>query len=260
MDQCFVIQPFDGGIFDKRYEDVIEPAIRAANLVPYRVDRDPGATIPIEQIENNIRISRVCVAEISLDNPNVWFELGYAMALNKGVVLVADRKTRARFPFDIQHRTVVHYEADSPSDFVRLSEQVTKRLVTMLETQATVQSVISVPRESGLEGLSAHEEAALVLVAADVLDEDETMALYSLRNGMSAAGFTDVATSAAVRGLVYKGLLLKRLLPSSDPDSSERYTAFSLTALGEKWFLDNQNKFVLRKSLPTVKRDGDIPF
>jgi len=36
------MQPFDGGDFDSRYEDVIAAAIREAGLEPYRVDRDPS--------------------------------------------------------------------------------------------------------------------------------------------------------------------------------------------------------------------------
>ena len=40
MPRCFVIQPFDGGQrYDKRYKDVFEPAIKNADLEPYRVDR-----------------------------------------------------------------------------------------------------------------------------------------------------------------------------------------------------------------------------
>ena len=34
MPTCFVIQPFDKGPFDKRYDDVLDPAIRAALLEP----------------------------------------------------------------------------------------------------------------------------------------------------------------------------------------------------------------------------------
>ena len=52
MDEfCFMIQPFDGGKFDKRYEDVFKPAIEAAGLEAYRVDNDDLATVPIEMIE-----------------------------------------------------------------------------------------------------------------------------------------------------------------------------------------------------------------
>ena len=40
MGRCFVIQPFDQGPFDKRYDDVFAPAICDAGLEPYRVDRN----------------------------------------------------------------------------------------------------------------------------------------------------------------------------------------------------------------------------
>ena len=46
--QCCVFQIFDdGGAYDKRYDEVISPAITAAGLEPYRVDRDsPYASRP----------------------------------------------------------------------------------------------------------------------------------------------------------------------------------------------------------------------
>lgn len=34
MDKCFVMQPFDGGIFDKRHEDTFAHTIRDAGLEP----------------------------------------------------------------------------------------------------------------------------------------------------------------------------------------------------------------------------------
>ncbi len=83
MPSCFVIQPFDGGRFDKRYTDIFQPAIKAAGLDPNRVDRDPPVSIPINEIEQGIRGAAVCFAEITLDNPNVWFELGYAIGRKK---------------------------------------------------------------------------------------------------------------------------------------------------------------------------------
>jgi hypothetical protein len=33
MGTCFVIQPFDGGAFDKRYDDIFVPAIKGAKSV-----------------------------------------------------------------------------------------------------------------------------------------------------------------------------------------------------------------------------------
>ena len=77
-----------GGPFDKRYDDVFVPAIRAAGLEPYRVDCDPAVVIPIEDIEEGIRRADLCLADISLPNPNVWFEVGFSIAAAKPVVLV----------------------------------------------------------------------------------------------------------------------------------------------------------------------------
>ena len=103
MGPCFVIQPFDKGVYDKRYGDVFVSVITVAGLEPYRVDRDPGPSIPIDEIQPGIRNSDLCLAEISTDNPNVWFELGYAIASSKEVVLVcsADRKTNSLLMFSI---------------------------------------------------------------------------------------------------------------------------------------------------------------
>jgi hypothetical protein len=60
MTRCFVIQPFDRGPFDKRYDDILAPAIKKAGIKPYRVDRDPSVLIPIETIEEYIRDSEYC--------------------------------------------------------------------------------------------------------------------------------------------------------------------------------------------------------
>jgi len=71
MASCFVIQPFDGGVYDRRFDETYAPAIQEVGLTPYRVDRDPGAVIPISQIEDSIRNAAVCLAEISEDNETI---------------------------------------------------------------------------------------------------------------------------------------------------------------------------------------------
>lgn len=136
MQRCFVIQPFDGGAFDSRYDDVLTPAIVAARLEPYRVARDPSVRIPIENIERGIKSSAICLADITLDNPNVWFELGYAIACSREIVLICstDRRTK---PFDIQHRHIITYKAEAPRDFDRLKHEITPRLMAAQETQTS---------------------------------------------------------------------------------------------------------------------------
>jgi hypothetical protein len=124
MAKCFVIQPFDRDVFDSRYKDVFKLAIEEAGYEPYRVDEDPSVSIPIEQIEKVIREAAVCFAEISTDNANVWYELGYAFASRKPVLMVCERNARQKFPFDVQHRSITLYDTRSPSDFQNLKTQI----------------------------------------------------------------------------------------------------------------------------------------
>ena len=65
MQTCFVIQPFDGGRFDKRYDDVYAPAIRDAGLEPYRADRDVKAEVLIDAIEEGINYRPVVAGGVA---------------------------------------------------------------------------------------------------------------------------------------------------------------------------------------------------
>lgn len=126
---CFVIQPFDKGIFDKRNAELFAPAIRAAGLTPYRVDQDPGVYIPIQTIHEKISASQICLAEITTNNPNVWYELGFAIATGKQVVILSNQIERqGRFPFDIQHLLVVKYDDSTEEGRAALMQEISSRI------------------------------------------------------------------------------------------------------------------------------------
>ena len=82
----FVIQPFDKGQYDKRYKDLLEPAIRDAGLTPYRVNEAPPV-IPLDGIDK-CRKSEICLADVTTNIPNIWYEVGFAIANGKPVVLI----------------------------------------------------------------------------------------------------------------------------------------------------------------------------
>src|ERR1017187_10997241 len=129
MATCFVIQPFDNGKFDRRFDEVYSHAIQDAGLDPYRVDKDPAVDVPIDSIENGIRVAAVCLADITTDNPNVWYELGFAFAAGRPVVMVCSHeRPDKKYPFDIQHRAIIPYVADAPSDFETLKQSLTDRI------------------------------------------------------------------------------------------------------------------------------------
>lgn len=252
MDACFVIQPFDRGVFDKRYNDTFEPAIKAAGLEPYRVDRDPRVSIPIEDIEKGIRNSKICFAEITTDNPNVWFELGYAIASQKEVVLVCSNQRETRFPFDVQHRNIIEYKTDSSSDFDKLRESITERIEALVKKEAELEKIATISPIVETEGLSQHEMVALVTIMQNRLAPDESIAAYSIKNDMNKAGFTDIAVSISLTSLLKKGMLN---ISEEKDYNGEPYSAYTVTSKGEDWLLTNVDKLVLHKD--TV---DDIPF
>jgi|ERR1700730_3823366 hypothetical protein len=128
MATCFVMQPFDRAKFDGRYRDIFKPAIEAAGFEPYRVDEDPSTSIPIDQIQKGIREAAVCFADITDNNPNVLFELGYAIASDKELAIVRERNVRQKFPFDLRHRAIILYDTGTPSDYTTLGAKITERL------------------------------------------------------------------------------------------------------------------------------------
>ena len=259
---CFVIQPIDTAN-TKRFEDVFEPAIKEAGLdSAYRVDLDPGATVLIDEIEARIRESDAVLADISTDNPNVWFELGYALAAGKVVIMVC-QVARDRFPFDIQHRHVIKYNLESPRDFVDLKNEIAARLKGQLERRAVMQDAVTRPVAAEQAGLDAQQLAALVTIA-ERLDMKEGLSAYQVRQKMLNVGFTDIAARIAIRGLERMGFVETFM----DSDRSEEFPAFRVTEGGLAWLEQNQDKLALRYLAPApsqaTTRAGDdlseLPF
>ena len=256
---CFVIQPFDGGPFDKRYDDVFVPAIVGAALEPYRVDRDPAASIPIEDIEQGIRRADICLADISLPNPNVWFELGYAIAAGKPVVLVCSHDPTRRFPFDIQHRAIISYRTDSARDFADLEKAITERLKAALRKESTLEKLAESTVVADVEGLNSIEIVALATIAANADGPDDAVSTWSIRQDMEKAGYTRIAATLGLGSLLAKGMVTRE----RRQDRDDEYWVYQITPPGFSWLLQNQQRLVLRRTEEpsgSPVTDDDIPF
>jgi hypothetical protein len=109
---CFVVQPFAspfGGYFDL----IFKPAIEQAGMEAIRADAEIfGAGKIMDQIWRGIRDADVLVAELTSKNPNVFYELGLAHALEKPVVLVSSNQEDV--PFDLRHIRVILYDQTDP--------------------------------------------------------------------------------------------------------------------------------------------------
>jgi hypothetical protein len=107
--QAFVVMQFNTPEYEALFKDVIEPVCIEMGLDPYRADFTLLPGLVIEDIRKQIAQSRVIIAEMTPLNGNVYYEVGYADALNKPVILIADKKV-GNLPFDLRPYRTIFYE------------------------------------------------------------------------------------------------------------------------------------------------------
>ena len=94
--------------FDSLFEDVIQPVCDASGVEAYRASDIDRPGVIIQDIIQGLEESQIIVAEITPGNPNVYYELGFAHALRKPAILLADRETK--LPFDISGHRVIFFD------------------------------------------------------------------------------------------------------------------------------------------------------
>ena len=104
---CFVLMPFKADL-DELYARTIKPTIeRGGTLRCLRADEIYGPRPIMADIWKSIRQSKLVVAELTGRNPNVFYELGLAHAIQKPVILLSQNFSDV--PFDLRHVRVIIY-------------------------------------------------------------------------------------------------------------------------------------------------------
>lgn len=102
----FVLMPFDKAFTDV-YRLGIKTACEKAGAYAERLDEQLFAESMLQRIYNQIAKADVIVADMTDRNPNVFYEVGYAHALGKVVILLT-RKDED-IPFDLKHYPHIIY-------------------------------------------------------------------------------------------------------------------------------------------------------
>lgn len=120
----FVAMPFgckaadDGRLidFDRVYAELIRPALESAGLEVLRADEEQRAGDIRADMFQELLMADLVVADLTLDNPNVWYELGVRHALRaRGVILI--QGPRAARPFDTYtDRKLIYHVRDGAPD------------------------------------------------------------------------------------------------------------------------------------------------
>jgi hypothetical protein len=259
MSDCFVIQPFDGGKFDKRFHDVFKPAIEDAGLKAYRVDYDPAVEVPIEAIEQGIRKAALCFADITTDNPNVWYELGFAYAAGTPVVMVCSKeRSGRRFPFDVQHRAIIMYEVEAPSDFDELKGKITSRINAMLGQGAALKEIAKQEQIALIQGLTHPELLVLAVALGSMYVPGAAVSLYLIKRDVEKT-LTSAGYTLALRRLQNREFAR---VDEVNDYNGDLYPALLLTEKAWTWIDSNDSLFAITRASQSAANlsEDESPF
>src|SRR6266540_263381 len=113
---AFVIMPFgkkkgaDGSLYDFNsiYTQLIKPSLDAAGFEAFRADEETTSGDILTDMFQELLLADLCICDMSIDNANVFYELGIRHAFRKrGIVHI--QAGRAYMPFDIFNVRTIPY-------------------------------------------------------------------------------------------------------------------------------------------------------
>ncbi len=121
--RCFVIMPFGrkldaAGVevdFDEVYKVFIKPMVESEGLECIRCDEVDEAGNIHQRMFRLLWRADVAIADVSLANPNVFYELGIRHALRSSVTVII-RNRHATLPFNIANLNAVEYDVSGGGD------------------------------------------------------------------------------------------------------------------------------------------------
>ncbi len=167
---AFVVMPFgikkgfDGQVinFNAIYQDLIKPALEAAGFEPFRADEETTTGDILTDMFQELLLADLVIADLSIDNANVFYELGIRHALKKrGIVHI--QSGRAYMPFDIFNvRTIpYHTTEDGVPDPEFLEKDIQAIARVTRDTWATGVDAIHSPVFNLLTGLDEPDQTSL---------------------------------------------------------------------------------------------------
>lgn len=105
---CFVVMQFTDE-YNALYSEGIRPTCEAFGYNVIRADDFYNSGLIIEDITRSIRESTIVIADVTPNNANVFYEVGFAHGIGKPTILLSDRK-REKLPFDISGFRTLFYD------------------------------------------------------------------------------------------------------------------------------------------------------
>lgn len=125
----FVIMPMLQG--NKKIEEQLHNVNATITSVAYelgyrsqRVDGDATTDTIDNKILEQIKKAEIIIADLSFERPNCYYELGYARALGKDVIIIYDSKSKVHFD-------VNHYDSSQYFSMIDLEQILKTKLINL---------------------------------------------------------------------------------------------------------------------------------
>ncbi len=106
---CFIIMPFKDDLKDV-YHKAIKPACLETGFRALRVDELKGPFNIHRKIIQNIFLSEIMIADLTGWNPNVFYEMGVAHAIENKTIMISNEGEN--LPFDVNAFNCILYRQD----------------------------------------------------------------------------------------------------------------------------------------------------
>jgi tetratricopeptide (TPR) repeat protein len=197
---CFVIMPFGKKPvgkrtvdFDRIYDEIFEPAIKAVTLPeggklrPARTDKDFFAgDIGLEMFEY-LHKARFALADITGLNPNVMYEIGVRHTVRQSGTAIF-RQSNSAIPFDINHIKAFPYSY-RPADNAKAARALIRRVLRESMRHNRIDSAVQASlRQQQAEPRVEQLDALLLKAENAVRDFDRPAAIATLRRAIRLTG------------------------------------------------------------------------
>ena len=232
---CFVIMPFASD-FEDVYtviKSTVENAVSEKKGRCFRLDESRPAGRITDRLLAELRSATVCIADLTESKPNVMWELGFAMALNKPTIIITQNV--ASLPFDIKDMQSIEYTRSRLN--ATLAMPLRRSLLDTLGTMAI--------KPAGGESLDAEvlgtllaEMAQLKNMVAEAVSawkpDDQKVALQSTGVEALAGHWFNTESGSHVYAGVIRGELVAPYCFGANDSLTGLYFGWRRT--GEYWF------------------------
>jgi hypothetical protein len=257
MKTCYAIMPFEASFSD--IDRIVGEAARECDLQYVRSDRrlQPGSVMA--QVVRDIRAAAVIVADITRNNPNVFYELGIAHQIKGPERVLLITQAVAESPYDVnefQQLTYTHTEAGRDELRRRLPDLLRTAIASvdqevwdvvrgrLQRTKLLVRDLRRLADSAGPHGLEGWTIRIAATFGSLAISEHEGMDSASDREYFDAL----IAERNTLRDVLLKGARLKAVLNPPRP-------AFSGAPLPRRLVARYQRLILLLEGRSDIQND-----